>query len=869
LYRPFSIRDFIGAIPKTAKVVTALDRTKEPGSLGEPLYLDICAALAEAGITGVKVLSGRYGLSSKEFTPSMINAVFKNAEKSKKNHFTVGINDDVTHTSLTYSDEFISASPAGTVRCKFYGIGADGTVGANKNSIKIIGDHTEKYAQGYFVYDSKKSGGITISHLRFGDSPIKSTYLIDQADFVACHNPSYVTRYNMLGDLKEGGIFLLNCPWPASELDAMLTADMKRQIAAKRARFYIIDARKISGEAGLGNRINVAMQAVFFKLADIIPYANAERFMKEAAKKTYGKKGDEVVAANYRAIDNAIAGMTEVKYPASWKDATDGALPVAMKPDKYFQNFIHTVLSQNGDALPVSAFNADGSVPTGTTKFEKRGIAVTVPDWIPENCIQCNQCAYVCPHAVIRPVLAAPASVADAPAGFATLEATGAKQFRYRMQVSPLDCTGCGSCANVCPSKKKALVMADFEHMCKKEEANFEYSIKLPVVESPFNKNTVKGSQFLPPLFEYSGACTGCGETPYIKLITQLFGDRMLIGNATGCTSIYGGSAPTCPYTVNEKGHGPAWANSLFEDNAEFGYGMNLAYTFRRNKIADDAKRIIELAPGTEFAATLKGWLEAKDDGELSKGASQAVKDGIARAYAAASGELKDLIGAVKAAEDCLIKKSIWIIGGDGWAYDIGYGGLDHVLAAGEDVNILVLDTEVYSNTGGQSSKATPTGSVAKFATAGKRTKKKDLGMMAMSYGYVYVAQVAMGASQSQLLKALIEAESYKGPSVIIAYSTCINHGIDMSNGQQITRDAVDAGYWQLYRYNPLLADEGKNPFTLDSKDPTASYQDFIARETRYTSLKKTSPDIAAALFAQAEKDAQERLAAYKALANK
>ena len=835
LYRPFSAERFVRALPKTVKKIAVLDRTKEAGSLGEPLYLDVVTALSETGkLRGKVVVGGRYGLGSKEFTPSMINAVYKNLDSEKPmNHFTVGINDDVTRTSLAI-DEMIDVAPEGTTRCKFYGLGSDGTVGANKNSIKIIGDHTDLYAQGYFEYDSKKSGGITISHLRFGKSPIKSSYLIDQAEFIACHNSSYVTRYDMLGEAKEGGTFLLNCSWSDSELEKELPAFVKNQIAQKHLKFYTIDGLKIAKESGSAKSTNMVMQAAFFKLANIIPYEEAEKYMKAAVLKTYGKKGEKVVNANNAAIENAIKGLHEVKVPAEWATTDKGAALPEVTDNQYYESFIRPIIAQKGNTLPVSAFNVSGVVPTGTTKFEKRGIAVEVPVWQSENCIQCNQCSLVCPHACIRPVLIDENE--KTPDGFVTKPATGVKGAKYRIQVSPLDCTGCGSCANVCPAKQKALVMTPADKV--NETENWEFAEKVRQVESGLNKFSVKGSQFEQPLFEFSGACAGCGETPYVKLITQLFGDRMVIANATGCSSIYGGSAPTCPYTTNKDGHGPAWANSLFEDNAEFGFGINLAYLQRRNKVTDLLNQVLEIGTA-KMKVAAKLWLDNKFDAEGSKKAAQAVKTEIIEN---ARGKVRPIANELAKMEDCLVKKSVWIFGGDGWAYDIGYGGLDHVLASGEDVNVLVLDTEVYSNTGGQASKASPTGAVAKFAAAGKRIKKKDLGMMAMSYGYVYVAQVGMGANMNQLVKAVSEAEAYHGPSLIIAYAPCINHGIDMSNPQQIIKEAVDCGYWQLYRYNPALAEEGKNPFIMDSKEPTGSYQEFLRKETRYTSLLKTKP---------------------------
>ncbi|MCL2675228.1 MAG: pyruvate:ferredoxin (flavodoxin) oxidoreductase [Firmicutes bacterium] len=873
LYRPFSVAHFAKALPKSVKRIAVLDRTKEAGAIGEPLYLDVVAALSEANKAGIKVICGRYGLGSKEFNPSMVNAVFANlAAQNPQNHFTVGINDDVSHASLAVK-EFINASPTGTSRCKFYGLGSDGTVGANKNSIKIIGDHTDMYAQGYFVYDSKKSGGFTVSHLRFGNKPIKSTYLIDQADFSACHNQSYVTRYDMTRDIKDGGIFLLNCKWDLARLENELPAKMKRDIAGKKLKFYTIDALEIAQNAGMGGKINSVMQAAFFKLAEIIPYKTAEKYMKEAVEKTYGKKGADVVKKNFAAIDNAILGLHEVKYPAAWANATAGAKIVSNSDDAYYKDFIFPILSQEGDKLPVSAFKPDGTVPTGTTMYEKRGIAALLPEWIPENCIQCNQCSLVCPHATIRPVLLDNAEKAAAPASFVTKAATGLDGLNYRMQLSPLDCAGCGSCANVCPAKQKALVMKPIGEYADKELPNYEHSLKIPLkdVTNKFKPASVKGSQFLRPYFEFSGACAGCGETPYIKLATQLFGDRMVIANATGCTSIYGGSAPTCPYCKDENGCGPAWANSLFEDNAEFGYGFNLAYTQRRNMLAQHIATLKDrdcFKGWDEGVKACENWLDSKDNAEKSKAASaELVK--VLESCNGCGCEADQYYAPILADKDMLVKKSVWIVGGDGWAYDIGYGGLDHVLACGEDVNILVLDTEVYSNTGGQSSKSTPTGSTAKFAAAGKRTKKKDLGMMAMSYGYVYVAQVAMGASQQQTITAMAEAEAYHGPSIVIAYSTCINHGIDMSNGQLETKKAVDAGYWQMYRYNPALKEEGKNPFTLDSKDPSGNYQDFLKGEVRYKTLLASKPELAGELFDRAEQEAKERLESYKVKAGK
>ncbi|MDR1263546.1 MAG: pyruvate:ferredoxin (flavodoxin) oxidoreductase [Oscillospiraceae bacterium] len=871
LYRPFPASALLDAIPASCKKLAVLDRTKEPGSLGEPLYTDVCSALLEYGKTDVKVVGGRYGLGSKEFTPTFAKTVYDNlSSDTPKNHFTVGIVDDVTETSLPIGAQ-INAAPEGTIACKFYGLGSDGTVGANKNSIKIIGDHTDLYAQGYFAYDSKKSGGITVSHLRFGKKPIQSTYLIDAADFIACHQPSYVTRYDMVTSLKEGGTFLLNCPWSAEELETQLPAKMKRLLASKKAKLYTIDAIKLAAEVGMGGRINTTMQAAFFKLANVIAYEEADRYMKEAVKKSYGKKGDKIVAMNNAAIDIAISGLNEVPIPESWANAETGALSQHIDATPYFDDVIAPILAQEGDSLPVSKFDPAGVVPTGTTRYEKRGVAVTVPEWQIGSCIQCNICSLVCPHACIRPVLAKPEDLKDMPKGFETKNAIGKEYAGYqtRIQVSPLDCTGCGNCVEVCPAKQKALVMKPLDTQLA-QQPMWDKATTLPKPDINVNKATVKGSQVLQPLFEFSGACAGCGETPYVKLITQLYGDRMLIANATGCSSIYGGSAPTCPYTVNEKGQGPAWANSLFEDNAEFGYGMNLAMTQRRAKLAGKIESL-KVNPAfsgwPEGVAACEKWLEQKDDADGSKeAAAELVK--MLESCADCGCDADPFEKEILKDKDLLVKKSIWIIGGDGWAYDIGYGGLDHVLAQGEDVNVLVLDTEVYSNTGGQASKSTPTGSVAKFAAAGKRTKKKDLGLMAMSYGYVYVASVSMGANPAQLLKAVTEAEAYKGPSLIIAYAPCINHGINMRQTQAEGKKAVEAGYWPLYRYNPALNEEGKNPMSLDSKDPTASYQDFIRSEIRYQTLLKMFPDTAEALFKQAENDAAERRGNYKRLAN-
>ena len=795
LYRPFFAEAFLAALPKSCKKIAVLDRTKESGALGEPLYLDVCSALFEKGLSNISVVGGRYGLGQKEFTPTTCYAVFENLKKDKpKNHFTVGIHDDVTHTSLPVSKAY-HAAPSGCVECKFYGLGSDGTVGANKNSIQIIGNKTPLFVQGYFYYDSKKSGGVTVSHLRFGSSPIRSAYLIDHADFVACHNPSYLTRYDMLSDLKENGKFLLNSPWTTlDELEKNLPARVKKQLAEKRAEFYVIDATKIANEVGLKGRTSTVMQAAFFLVnPKVMPYKEAISALKEQLNEKFALKGEGVLEMNDLAIDRAAPAVKKIEYPSAWQNATDGKPLLQRDESDYMQSFIRPILELKGDSLPVSAFRADGSVPTGTTKLEKHGLANLIPRWIPENCIQCNQCSFVCPHACIRPFLLEKERETDE--NFVCKNAVGMADKKFRVQVSPHDCMGCGVCANVCPAKEKALVMRPAENSLPQEGENWEFAQNLPrIIPEKFPRGSVKGSQFFQPLFEFSYACAGCGETPYIKTLTQLFGENILIANATGCSSIYGGSAPTCPYTVNAQGKGPAWANSLFEDNAEFGLGMRLAYASR----------------------------------------------------------------------DTQNPPSVWIVGGDGWAYDIGYGGLDHVLALGEKVRILVLDSEVYSNTGGQFSKATQLGAVARFASLGKRVKKKNLGLMAMQYGYVYVAQVAMGANKQQYLTALTEAENYDGPALIIAYSPCISHGVNLSKCMEEEKLAVDSGYWQLYRFHPDRKKEGKNPFTLDSKAPTASFQDFLAGENRFNALKTLHPEIAETLFAQAEKDAKERFEFYQ-----
>ncbi|RAQ22601.1 pyruvate:ferredoxin (flavodoxin) oxidoreductase [Hydrogeniiclostridium mannosilyticum] len=869
LYRPF-VADFLtDALPKTVKKISVLDRTREPGSIGEPLYLDVLAALNGTEFGSVPVYSGRYGLGSKDTTPAQIIAVFRNMEaETPKKRFTIGIVDDVTHLSLDISEN-PDTTPAGTTSCKFWGLGADGTVGANKNSIKIIGDHTDMYAQGYFAYDSKKSGGLTVSHLRFGKKPIKSTYYISKADFVACHKPSYVHEYDMVQDLKKGGSFLLNCQWTEEELDQHLPAKMKRYIAENDINFYTIDGIKLGKEIGLGSRINTILQSAFFKIADIIPSEQAVQYMKDAALHSYAKKGQKIVDMNYAAIEHGATDFVKVNVPESWKNAEDEAVEEAVIEGRadavdYVKNILIPANKYKGNDLPVSAFEkmADGTVPSGTSAYEKRGIAIDIPEWNPANCIQCNFCSYVCPHAVIRPVAMTEEEAAKAPESMKMKDMTGMPGMKFAMTVSAYDCTGCGSCAQVCPGMKgeKALVMKPMEtQLISQEGADYARSLdQKPAVFDKFKESTVKGSQFKQPLLEFSGACAGCGETPYAKLVTQLFGDRMYIANATGCSSIWGASAPATPYTVNKKGHGPAWNNSLFEDNAEFGLGMTLAQNAIRGRLAGYVEELAASDKASEeMKAACKNYLDTFDDSKANRGAADALIVELEKAAADGC----ELSAKTLQDKDYLAKKSMWIFGGDGWAYDIGFGGLDHVLASGQNVNILVFDTEVYSNTGGQASKSTPLGSVAQFAATGKATKKKDLPAIAMSYGYVYVAHVAMGADYNQCIKAITEAESYNGPSIIIAYAPCINHGIKggMSIAQAEEKKAVEAGYWQNFRYDPRLADAGKNPFHLDSKAPTASYRDFIMGEVRYNSLTRAFPDRAEKLFTEAEKVAKER----------
>ena len=860
LYRPFSAEALIAAIPDSVKQITVLDRTKEPGALGEPLWLDVVAALKGSKFDAVPVFMGRYGLGSKDTTPAQIVAVYKNTEKAK---FTIGIVDDVTNLSLEVGAP-ISVAPESTISCKFWGLGADGTVGANKNSIKIIGDNTDMYAQAYFDYDSKKSGGVTISHLRFGKDPIKSTYLISKANFVACHNPSYVRKYNMVQDLKDGGTFLLNCPWDMEGIEKHLPGQAKRYMAEHNIKFYVIDGIKIGKEIGLGGRINTILQSAFFELANIIPGEEANSLMKAAAKASYGKKGDKVVQMNYDAIDAGAKQIVEIQIPESWKDCEDEFLGKSVAGDSAVVDFVNNIQipvnAQEGNKLPVSAFKdyVDGTTPSGAAAFEKRGIAVDIPVWNPENCIQCNRCSYVCPHAVIRPVAMTEEEAAAAPEGMKLVPMTGMADKKFAIVVSALDCTGCGSCVNVCPGKKgaKAIAMENMEANVGSQKY-FDYAVTLPEkadVIAKFKETTVKGSQFKTPLLEFSGACAGCGETPYAKLITQLFGDRMYIANATGCSSIWGNSSPSTPYTANAKGQGPAWSNSLFEDAAEFGYGMVLAQKALRDGLKVKVEDIAANSENEACKAAAQEWLDTFSCGATNGAAT----DKLVAALEACGCEKAQ---AILKDKDFLAKKSQWIFGGDGWAYDIGFGGVDHVLASGKDINIMVFDTEVYSNTGGQSSKATPVGAIAQFAAAGKEVKKKDLASIAMSYGYVYVAQIAMGADYNQCVKAIAEAESYPGPSLIIAYAPCINHGIKvgMSKAQTEEANAVACGYWHCFRYNPALKAEGKDAFILDSKEPTEDYQAFLDGEVRYNALKRANPDRAAELFAKSEEAAKAR----------
>ena len=869
LYRPFSEAHLLNAIPKSVQRIAVLDRTKEPGSAGEPLYLDICKAYNNISGRKPLIIGGRYGLGSKDTRPANIISVFTNlSSEAPKDRFTIGIIDDVTGTSLPEGKN-IDTTPPGTISCKFWGLGSDGTVGANKSAIKIIGDNTDLYAQAYFSYDSKKSGGTTVSHLRFGKKPIRSPYLVNSADYIACHNKSFLYNYDIVKGLKAGGVFVLNCPWDLEGLNHNLPAFIKRYIAGNSINFYVIDALKIAGDVGLGNRINMIMQTAFFKLANVLPVDEAIGYLKESVEKAYGRKGQKIVDMNKLAVDKSLDALHKVNVPPNWSNAEDEYTAPESFPE-FVQKIQRPMAHQDGDDLPVSAFNGieDGTHPLGTTAYEKRGIAVMLPQWQPQNCIQCGRCSMICPHATIRLFLINGEELSRAPEGYTTIKAAGKalEGYQLRVQVSPLDCTGCGNCADICPTSNKALVMVPAGEETPLQNKNWEFSTTITYKDNLMNKNTVKGSQLAKPLLEFNGACPGCGETAYIKLITQLFGSRMIIANATGCSSIWGASSPSIPYTIGQDGRGPAWANSLFEDNAEYGYGIYLAVDQLRNRIANIMEECIskgELSENLETA--FRQWLDAGNDSKLSDEASKAVTDALAVDSIHENIHLNE----IWTLKDYLSKKSVWIIGGDGWAYDIGYGGVDHVLATGDNVNIFVLDTEIYSNTGGQSSKATPTAAVAKFASSGKKIRKKDLGMMAMSYGYVYVAQISLGADMNQTIKAITEAESYNGPSLIIAYAPCISHGIKAGMGTSIAEEkkAVDAGYWHLYRYNPMLRDEGKNPFILDSKEASASFRDFIMGEVRYTQLATMFPDAAEELFSAAERHAQERYNTYRRLA--
>lgn len=868
LYRPFSVEKLLKAIPTSVKKIAVLDRTKEPGSIGEPLYLDIVKAY-NGKENAPMIIGGRFGLGSKDPTPSDIAAVFKNLSESKpKDRFTIGIIDDVTNLSLEPVKD-IDVAQEGTTACKFWGLGSDGTVGANKSAIKIIGDHTEMYAQAYFSYDSRKSGGVTVSHLRFGKTPIKAHYEVDRADFVACHNQAYVYTFPVLDGLKKGGKFVLNTIWSPEEVDEKLPANLKRYIANNDIEFYIINAVKIAQEVGLGGRINMIMQSAFFKVANIIPVEDAIKYLKEAVVNTYSKKGEKIVNMNHAAIDAGLDAIVKIDVPDSWKDAKeDGKIEENMNVPDFIKNICEPMNKLEGNKLPVSAFvNADmtdGTFMSGTTAYEKRGIAVNVPEWIPENCIQCNQCSYVCPHATIRPFLINEKEKENAPEGMKIIPANGFKgeAMYYMIGVSPLDCTGCGNCVETCPAPGKALVMKPQDSQHEQIEC-WNYAVEeLSVKPNPMKKTTVKGSQFEQPLLEYNGACAGCGETPYAKLVTQLFGDRMMISNATGCSSIWASGGSAMAYTANKEGNGPAWANSLFEDNAEYGLGMFIAVKTIRTRIANNVRKALESDMSEETKAVLQDWLDNMNVGEGTRERANKLEKVLQK-------ENSEIAKKILNDKEFFVKRSQWIFGGDGWAYDIGYGGLDHVLASGENVNVLVFDTEVYSNTGGQSSKSTPTAAVAKFAASGKRTKKKDLGAIAMTYGYIYVAQVAMGADKNQTIKAITEAESYDGPSLVIAYAPCIAHGIKigMSNSQEEERRAVDCGYWTLYRYNPELLGK-KNPFSLDYKEPKANFRDFLMGEVRYASLAQTFPETAEKLFKKTEEDALERYNKYKKFAS-
>lgn len=868
LYRPFSSKYFFDVLPDTVKKIAVLDRVKTIGAPGEPLYMDVRSMFYGRKNMPV-IVGGRYGLGSKDTVPADIIAVYDNLKSAEpKDNFTISIIDDVTNTSLPRGED-VDMTPEGTIQCKFWGLGSDGTVGANKQAVEIIGNKTEMAAQAYFAYDSKKSGGVTMSHLRFGKNLIKAPYLINSADFISCSNQAYVYKYNLLEGLKKGGAFLLNCVWTKDELDEKLPANIKQFLAKNNINFYTIDAVSIAHELGLGNRTNMVMQAAFFKLAKVLPLDEAVAYLKESIEKTYGKKGQRVVDINNAAVDKGIEALQKIDVPAAWANAIDNNISDAAVPE-FITDILQPMNRCDGDKLPVSVFVKhnceDGTYPTQTARYEKRGVASFVPEWHSDKCIQCNRCSFVCPHAAIRPILLDADEQKKAPADFVTVTATGKelKDLTYRIQVSPLDCQGCGSCANVCPAKEKALIMEPTESQTDKQIPNWDFGMTVIVKDDLVSKYSVKGSQFAQPLVEFSGACAGCGETPYLKLITQLYGDRMMIANATGCSSIWGGAAPAMPFCVNKQGKGPAWSNSLFEDSAEFGLGLLLGARQNRNKLTDLVTEAVKLDIPAELKDAFVKWLEVKEDAEASKTAAASIIPKLA-------GQNNPVLRQISDRSDFLVKRSQWAFGGDGWAYDIGYGGVDHVLASGENINIFVYDTEVYSNTGGQSSKSTPVAAIAKFAASGKKTKKKDLGMMAVSYGYVYVAQIAMGADYNQALKAIQEAENYNGPSLIIAYSSCINHGLKagMSHAMDEMKRAVDCGYWHLYRFNPDLKKEGKNPFTLDSKEPSEDFQEFIKSEVRYASLAKVAPETVNGLFAKAEQDAKDRYESYKRLADK
>ncbi|WP_027186336.1 pyruvate:ferredoxin (flavodoxin) oxidoreductase [Desulfovibrio inopinatus] len=866
LFRPFDADALLAAVPATTECVTVLERTKEPGALADPLYLDVAASYLKLG-QAPRLLGGRYGLGSKEFTPNMVAAVFENMLGTKpKNHFTVGIIDDVTETSLDIGPAF-DTTPEGTVQCKFWGFGSDGTVGANKQAIKIIGDNTNMYAQAYFSYDSKKSGGVTVSHLRFGSSPIQSTYLVQSPDYVACHKPSYIHLYDVLEGIQDGGSFVLNSHWTEEDMETQLPAHMRRTIARKKLKFYNIDAVSLAEKVGLGGRINMIMQTAFFKVANVIPFEQAMALLKDSIKATYGRKGDKIVNMNIQAVDSALEGLAQIDYPDSWKDAVDTPVEAKAEPE-FIANVVKPILALKGDELPVSVFDPDGRFPVGTTQYEKRGVAINVPEWIADNCIQCNQCAFVCPHSALRPVLASDDELTKAPDSFKTLPATGKelKGLHFRLQVNSLDCMGCGNCADICPAKEKALVMKPIDTQTDEQVPNYDFAETVTYKDDLMKRESFKGSQFQQSLFEFSGACAGCGETPYVKVLTQLFGERMIIANATGCSSIWGASAPSMPYTANKDGHGPAWGNSLFEDAAEYGYGMLMSVDTQRKRLAslvDEA--ITHVSMPDELKAALSDWLHNKDSATASRQYGDAIKNMLCK-----TGCMPPLLREITQMADLFTKKSVWCFGGDGWAYDIGFGGLDHVLASGKDINIFVMDTEVYSNTGGQASKATPTGSVAQFAASGKKAAKKDLGRIAMTYGYVYVASVSMGANKQQMLKAFLEAEAYPGPSLILAYAPCINQGIRKGMGKTQLEEklAVESGYWPLYRYNPELAKEGKNPFLLESKVPNGTLQDFLSGENRYAQLEKRMPELSKELRAKIEEEVNERYQMLKHMAD-